>query len=78
LGITGQPFWQDESYDRVVRDEAEFGRIMRYIEMNPVTAGMAATPEDFPWSSATPIDNRRQVCNLPHCTRLRDKPRVGC
>jgi REP element-mobilizing transposase RayT len=52
LGLTGQPFWQEESYDRLVRNEAEFQRIVRYIERNPVTAGLAARPEDFPWSSA--------------------------
>jgi REP element-mobilizing transposase RayT len=66
LGLTGQPFWQDESYDRLVRNEAEYRRIVRYIEMNPVRAGLAATPEEFPWSSARPIDNRPQVYNLPH------------
>jgi REP element-mobilizing transposase RayT len=52
LGLTGQPFWQDESYDRSVRDNGEFQRIVRYIEMNPVKAGLVATPEAFPWSSA--------------------------
>jgi REP element-mobilizing transposase RayT len=66
LGSTGQPFWQDESYDRLVRDETEFRRIARYIEMNPVNAGLAAMPEEFQWSSAWPIDNRPQVDNLPH------------
>ncbi len=66
LGLTGQPFWQEESYDRLVRDGTEFERIARYIEMNPVRAGMAATPEGFPWSSARPIDNRPQVDNLPY------------
>ncbi|MGB9458139.1 MAG: transposase [Bryobacteraceae bacterium] len=66
LGATGQPFWQDESYDRLVRDEREFERIARYIERNPVNAGLAASPEEFPWSSAGPIDNRPQVDNLPH------------
>jgi hypothetical protein len=49
-----------------VRNEREFARIARYIEMNPVHAGFAATPEDFPWSSARPIVNRPQVDNLPH------------
>jgi len=62
LGLTGQPFWQDESYDRLVRDQTEFQRIVRYIEMNPVKSGLAATPEDFPWSSAGPIDNRPAGC----------------
>ena len=57
LGLTGQPFWQDESRDRLVRGVGEFDRIVRYIEGNPVGAGLAATPEGFPWSSAGPIDN---------------------
>jgi len=52
LGTTGKPFWQDESYDRLVRD-GEFDRIREYIEWNPVKAGLVGKPEDFPWSSAT-------------------------
>ena len=66
LGLTGQPFWQDESCDRLVRNKAEFQRIADYIEMNPVNAGLAATPEEFLWSSARPIENRPQIENLPH------------
>jgi REP element-mobilizing transposase RayT len=66
LNRTGRPFWQEESYDRLVRDETEFRRIARYIEMNPVKAGLVATAEEFLWSSARPIDNRPQVANLPH------------
>jgi putative transposase len=52
LGLTGQPFWQDESYDHLVRDAGEFNRIVSYIENNPVAAGLASAPEHFPWSSA--------------------------
>jgi REP element-mobilizing transposase RayT len=66
LGLTGQTFWQVESYDRLVRDRTEFQRIAGYIEMNPVKAGLVKTPEEFPWSSARPIDNRPQVSNLPY------------
>jgi REP element-mobilizing transposase RayT len=66
LGLTGRSFWQDESYNQLVRNELEFKRIARYIEMNPVRAGLAATPEEFQWSSAWPIDNRPQINNLPH------------
>jgi REP element-mobilizing transposase RayT len=40
LGRTGQPFWQDESYDHPVRDGEEFRRIQRYTEYNPVAAGI--------------------------------------
>jgi REP element-mobilizing transposase RayT len=45
-------FWQDESHDHLVRDGEEFQRIQRYIENNPVKAGLVASPEGFPWSSA--------------------------
>jgi REP element-mobilizing transposase RayT len=74
LGLTGRPFWQDESYDRVVRDGAEFRRIAGYIEMNPVKAGLVATPEEFPWSSAgrLPIGRR-----LPACTTTTPSTTMG-
>ena len=52
LGRTGESFWQHESYDHWVRSEAELQRIVAYIEENPVSAGLAAKPEDWPWSSA--------------------------
>jgi putative transposase len=52
LGRTGVPFWQKESYDHWVRDEAEWKRIARYIENNPVKAGLVSTPGAYRWSSA--------------------------
>jgi len=52
LGRTGEPFWENESYDHWVRDAAELERIRRYIEGNPVRAGLVAKPEDYRWSSA--------------------------
>jgi putative transposase len=52
LGRKGKHFWQDESYDRWVTNDAERSRIIRYIEHNPVSAGLVATPEEWAWSSA--------------------------
>jgi len=51
LGRAGH-FWQDESYDHLVRSGAEFERIRAYIENNPVSAGLVGAAEDFRWSSA--------------------------
>ena len=51
-GLTGRPFWQEESYDHVARDGQEFERIRRYIEENPVGAGLATIATEFQWSSA--------------------------
>lgn len=47
LGRQGQPFWQDESYDHLVRSEAEFDRILFYIEENPVKAGLVSEPDSI-------------------------------
>ena len=52
LRRTGEPFWQSESYDHLVRNEAEFARIRAYIENNPVKAGLVSSPEKYRWSSA--------------------------
>jgi len=52
LGTSGKPFWQDESYDHLVRSDEEFSRIRRYIENNPAAAGLVGKPEEFEWSSA--------------------------
>ena len=54
LRLRETPFWQDESFDRLVRSEQEFARIHRYIESNPVKAGLVTLPEEFPWSRAAP------------------------
>ena len=48
----GQPFWQSESFDHWVRTPTEGEKISRYIEDNPVKAGLATSPEKWPWSSA--------------------------
>ena len=52
LGFSGKPFWQRESYDHRVRTPEEFAKIQRYIENNPVKAGLAISPEAYRWSSA--------------------------
>jgi REP element-mobilizing transposase RayT len=66
LGRTGQPFWQQESFDHWPRDETEFRRVISYIENNPVKAGLVAQPQDWCWSSAAERKRRRlsQICSL--------------
>jgi len=54
LGRTGETFWQRESFDHWIRNDGEMTRIRRYIRMNPVTAGLCRSPEDWRWSSAWP------------------------
>ena len=52
LKRTGQRFWQDESFDHWSRNTSEFARIVKYIENNPVKAGLVREPEQWEWSSA--------------------------
>jgi putative transposase len=52
LQRTGRPFWQEESYDRWARGPKEMGKLVQYIEQNPVAAGLVERAEDWRWSSA--------------------------
>jgi len=46
--------WMADYYDRYIRDDAHLAAVIAYIHNNPVKAGLAATPEDWPYSSANP------------------------
>jgi REP element-mobilizing transposase RayT len=55
LGRKGT-FWEQESYDHVVRDEAEFERVVRYTLENPVKAGLVKGWREWKWSyRRTPV-----------------------
>jgi putative DNA methylase len=45
-------FWQPEYFDRYIRDEEHLAKAVRYIENNPVKAGLAKLPEEWLFSSA--------------------------
>ncbi len=46
------PFWQIESFDRYIRNGKHYKAVVRYIERNPVDAGLCGSPEEWRWSSA--------------------------
>jgi putative transposase len=43
LHRTGE-FWQKESFDHWIRDEAECARLVAYVERNPVKSGLCRAP----------------------------------
>ena len=53
LNRTG-PFWQHESFDRVVRDANELERIIHYIIENPVKAGLCNEWTEWKWTYLHP------------------------
>lgn len=52
LGVSGKNLWMREYWDRYIRDENHYRKTVEYIHQNPVSAGLCATPEAWPWSSA--------------------------
>lgn len=45
--------WAADYFDRYIRDQAQFETAKRYIEMNPVVAGLCDRPEAWAFSSAS-------------------------
>ena len=51
LGRTGR-FWQVEPFDRYIRNSRHYSAVIKYIENNPVKAGLCGTPGEWRFSSA--------------------------
>jgi putative DNA methylase len=51
LGRSGT-FWQEEYFDRFIRNARHFERAEGYIEWNPAKAGLCQAPEDWAFGSA--------------------------
>jgi len=47
--------WMREYWDRYIRDESHYRKAVEYIHQNPVSAGLCAAPEAWPWSSAKSV-----------------------
>ncbi len=45
-------FWADDCWDTYMRDAEHELKTRRYIESNPVKAGLVQIAKDWPWSSA--------------------------
>lgn len=53
LGRRGA-FWQEDWFDRWMRNDAEEERVLDYIRQNPVKAGLVRTWSDWPWILPSP------------------------
>ena len=59
LGRTGETFWQRESYDHWIRNDAEKARIRRHLRMNPVKARLCRAPRRCIPSAPVPTTKRK-------------------
>ena len=53
LKRTGQ-FWEEESFDRLIRNERHFHNSINYCLMNPVKAGLVMKWSDWKWNFLKP------------------------
>lgn len=67
--------WMMEYFDRFIRDNDHFQKVVNYIHNNPVKAGLVADPTEWRWSSAgsgsqvnTPAPTGSQVSALATTT----------
>ncbi|MCU0425972.1 MAG: transposase, partial [Candidatus Kapabacteria bacterium] len=45
----GENIWQEESFDRIIRDEREWQETVKYIEENPLKIGLVGANEQYPY-----------------------------
>jgi putative transposase len=59
--------WEGRFRSCLIFDQSYFLTCMRYIELNPVRAGMVGHPRDYPWSSyRANADGAYNPCITPH------------
>ena len=51
-GPSSTSFWADGYWHTYMRDADQERRAIRYIENNPVKAGLVRSPAEWPWSSS--------------------------
>jgi putative transposase len=44
-----KPHWQEGFFDHVLRSRESYAQKWEYVRMNPVRAGLCATPEEWPY-----------------------------
>ncbi|MCP5523681.1 MAG: transposase [Verrucomicrobiales bacterium] len=69
--------WQDDYWDRYIRDEAHYRRVVHYIEANPVKAGLVKAPELWSFSSARFRDDHNRLRIPARWERGPPSPRVS-
>ena len=76
LGRAGT-FWEDDYFDRYIRDEDHLRRVVRYIENNPVKARLVRSATEWSWSSArfrSKDDPSAKTLAHPGADLVPDKP----
>jgi len=79
------PLWMADYWDRYIRDECHYLRVIDYIRKNPVKAGLVQSPEGWPWLNkigvGTALSGRPSLrtvrADFPHSALQLSAPVVG-
>jgi putative transposase len=58
------PLWQNENFDHLIRNDRDWLDKFKYIHDNPITAGLAARPQDYPFSSLVTMHSKGRMESL--------------
>jgi REP element-mobilizing transposase RayT len=64
--------WQDEPWDHELRRDESLAEKIDYVCLNPVRAGLAATPDEYPWLWREWVEGRAGFAGL---TGWRTRPK---
>ena len=62
----GGPFWHEDYFDRYVRNEHHYHRVIEYTENNPLAAGLCREAEEWRYGSASLRGPRASSPHHPH------------
>ncbi|MEW6347664.1 MAG: transposase [Thermodesulfobacteriota bacterium] len=60
------PFWQDERFDHLVRNDGDWLDKFDYIHGNPARGRLVKRPQDYPFSSLVTMHSIGSLESLPH------------
>jgi REP element-mobilizing transposase RayT len=60
IGAGADPIWHREYWDRFIRDARHFQQTVDYIHNNPVKVGLAAEAQQWMWSSASTMQEKKK------------------
>ena len=62
---TGRYLWQEGYWDHTLRDDESLLAIAAYIVLNPVRAGLVASPEEYPFSGSSRFSVAELATHVP-------------
>ncbi|HEY9249738.1 MAG TPA: hypothetical protein VIO38_11420 [Rariglobus sp.] len=55
--VRPSPLWQPKFFDHVLRTPESYAEKWSYVAQNPVRAGLASTPDDWPYAGHVHFDS---------------------